>query len=153
MSLDTPITCKPILLVDDHHYDIELTLAALAEHHLANQVTFVHDGVEALDFLYRRGAFAARPAEDPVVVLLDLKMPRVNGLEVLATEKAAPRRRHLPIVVLTSSREEPDLQRCYQLGVNAYVVKPVAFPDFMAAVKSLGVFWVAINEPAPAPAG
>jgi CheY-like chemotaxis protein len=148
--MNAPI--KRILLVEDDERDIELTLAALAEHHLANQVTVLRDGAEALDYLYRRGQYSQREAGDPVVVLLDLKMPRVNGLEVLQIVKADARLKTIPIVALSSSREEPDLARCYELGVNAYVVKPVDFMEFMRAVKGLGVFWAAVNEPPP-PAG
>jgi CheY-like chemotaxis protein len=140
---------KNILLVEDDPHDIELTLAALAVHHLANQVMVVHDGEQALDFLRCRGKYAGREGGQPVVVLLDLKMPKVSGLEVLQAVRADAELRTIPIVVLTSSREEPDLVRCYQLGVNAYVVKPVDFVEFMNAVKGLGVFWAAINEPPP----
>jgi CheY-like chemotaxis protein len=140
---------KNILLVEDDPRDVELTLAALAEHNLANHVVVLNDGEQALDYLYHRGKFALRPGGQPVVVVLDLKMPRVSGLEVLASIKSDAALKTIPIVVLTSSREEPDLLQCYQLGVNAYVVKPVDFMDFMSAVKSLGVFWAAVNEPPP----
>jgi CheY-like chemotaxis protein len=140
---------KNILLVEDDPHDVELTLAALAIHHLANQVMVVNDGEQALDYLFSRGKYAGRGGERPVVVLLDLKMPKVSGLEVLQTIKNDADLRTMPVVVLTSSREEPDLVRCYQLGVNAYVVKPVDFFEFMNAVKGLGVFWAVINEPPP----
>jgi CheY-like chemotaxis protein len=140
---------KNILLVEDDPHDVELTLAALAIHHLANQVMVVNDGEQALDFLHARGKYAGREGGPPVVVLLDLKMPKVSGLEVLQAIKADAELKTIPIVVLTSSREEPDLVRCYRLGVNAYVVKPVDFVEFMNAVKGLGVFWAAINEPPP----
>jgi CheY-like chemotaxis protein len=140
---------KNILLVEDDLRDVELTLAALEEHHLANAVFVVHDGAEALDYLYHRGKFQNRSAGNPVVVLLDNKMPKVSGLEVLKTMKADPHLKMIPVVVLTSSRETPDLVEFYQHGVNAYVVKPVDFTDFMAAVKQLGVFWAAVNEPPP----
>ena len=140
---------KQILLAEDDPRDVDLTLAALEEHNLANQVLVVHDGEEALDYLYCRGKFKTRPAINPVVVLLDLKMPKVTGLEVLRIIKADERLKTIPIVVLTSSRETPDLVECYKHGVNAYVVKPVDFGEFMKAVKHLGVFWVAVNEPPP----
>jgi CheY-like chemotaxis protein len=140
---------KSILLAEDDPQDVELTLAALEENHLANRVTVVVNGEEALDYLYRRGKFTGRLGGDPVVVLLDLKMPKVNGLEVLKIIKADEGLKMIPVVVLSSSREAPDLAKCYQYGVNAYVVKPVDFPDFMKAVKQLGIFWAAVNEPPP----
>jgi CheY-like chemotaxis protein len=140
---------RRILLAEDSANDVELTLAALAEHRLANQVDVVHDGAEALDYLYRRGAFAHRPPGNPAVMLLDLKMPKVNGLEVLRTLKNDPALHTVPVVMLTSSREEGDLVRSYALGVNAYVVKPVEFSDFMEAVKTLGGFWGLVNEAPP----
>lgn len=140
---------KRILLVEDNANDVELTLAAFEEHHLANEVVVARDGVEALDYLLRRGPHAGRVPGNPAVVLLDLKLPKVNGLEVLETVRTEPSLQALPIVVLTSSREEPDLQRCYDLGVNAYVVKPVEFGDFIQAVGHLGVFWALINQPPP----
>ena len=140
---------KCILLAEDDPQDVELTLAALEENHLANQVTVVSNGEEALDYLYRRGKFTGRLGGDPVVVLLDLKMPKVNGLEVLQIIKGDEGLKTIPVVVLSSSREAPDLAKCYQYGVNAYVVKPVDFPDFMKAVKQLGIFWAAVNEPPP----
>jgi len=138
---------KRILLVEDDMRDVELTLAALEEHHLANQVAVVNNGAEALDYLYRRGKFKLRAGGDPVVVLLDAKMPKVSGLEVLKTMKADERFKAIPVVALTSSRETPDLVEFYQNGVNAYVVKPVDFAEFMKAVKRLGVFWAVVNEP------
>src|SRR5690348_3758126 len=122
---------KRILLVEDSEHDLELTLAALEAHNVANEVEIARDGAEALDYLYRRGAFAARTSDPPVVILLDLKMPRVNGLEVLRQIKADPDLKKIPVVMLTSSREEQDLVRSYELGVNAYVVKPVNFGQFM----------------------
>lgn len=140
---------KNILLVEDDPRDVELTLAALEEYHLANKVAVVDNGAEALDYLYRRGKFKTRAGGNPVVVLLDLKMPKVNGLEVLKTIKADEYLKVIPVVVLSSSREAPDLAECYQHGVNAYVVKPVDFAEFMKAVKQLGIFWAAINEPPP----
>jgi CheY-like chemotaxis protein len=140
---------KQILLAEDDPNDVELTLAALAEHNLANSVLVVHDGEEALDYLYCRGKFKTRENGPPVVVLLDLKMPKVSGLEVLKIIKADEHLKTIPVVVLTSSREEPDLIESYQHGVNAYVVKPVDFSEFIKAVKRLGIFWAAINEPPP----
>lgn len=138
---------KRILLAEDNPKDVELTLAALDEHKLANEVVVVHDGVEALDYLYRRGKFASRQAENPAVILLDIKMPKVDGLEVLKTIKADPNLMSIPTVVLTSSREEQDLAKSYNRGVNAYVVKPVEFQEFIEAVSTLGMFWALINEP------
>lgn len=140
---------KRILLAEDSANDIELTLAALAEHRLANQVDVVRDGAEALDYLYHRGAFAGRDNGKPAVLLLDLKMPKVNGLEVLRTIKGDAALKTIPVVMLTSSREEGDLMASYELGVNAYVVKPVAFGDFMEAVRQLGGFWAVVNEAPP----
>ncbi|HSI13290.1 MAG TPA: response regulator [Chthoniobacter sp.] len=140
---------KRILLVEDSEHDIELTLAALEAHNVANEVDTARDGAEALDYLYRRGVFADRSNELPVVVLLDLKMPRVDGLEVLRQIKADPELKRIPVVMLTSSREEQDLVRSYELGVNAYVVKPVNFAQFMDSVKQLGCFWAVINETPP----
>jgi CheY-like chemotaxis protein len=136
---------RPILLAEDNANDVELTLAALRGH-VANPIAVVRDGAEALDFLYRRGAHASRPDEPPCVILLDLKMPKVDGLEVLRTVKGDPALRTIPVVVLTSSAEESDLVRSYELGVNAYVVKPVAFSEFMGAVKMVGQFWAVINQ-------
>ncbi len=138
---------KSILLAEDDPNDVELTLAALAEHNLANKVEVVRDGAEALDYLFRRGKFATRPDGNPVVVLLDLKMPKVNGLEVLHKIKTDEKLKTVPVVALTSSRESPDVKRCYDYGVNAYVVKPVGFPDFINAVKQLGIFWAVLNKP------
>ena len=140
---------KRILLVEDSEQDIELTLAALEEHHLTNEVVVTHDGAEALDYLYRRGQFAGHSNGLPVVVLLDLKMPRVDGLEVLRQMKSDPELKSVPVVMLTSSREEQDLVKSYELGVNAYVVKPVDFQQFVDSVKNLGCFWMLINQPPP----
>ena len=142
-----------ILLVEDDPNDVELTISALTDSRLGNEVVVVHDGEEALEYLYRRGAYEARDEADPAVVLLDLKLPKVNGLEVLKQVKADPNLRTLPIVVLTSSREEHDLVRSYTLGTNAYVVKPVDFRQFMEAVRELGLFWAVLNEPPPGSAG
>lgn len=138
-----------ILLAEDSAQDVELTLEALGEHHISNSVDVARDGAEALDYLFRRGAHATRPNGNPVLILLDLKMPRVDGLEVLRAVKADPRLRTIPVVVLTSSREEQDVVRSYELGVNAYVVKPVQFDKFVAAVRELGLFWMLLNEPPP----
>ena len=140
---------KPILLVEDNPKDIELTLAALEQSQLANEVVVVRDGAEAIDFLYRRGAHDSRNTVDPAVVLLDLKLPKIDGLEVLAKIKGDPAMRHTPVVMLTSSREESDLVRSYALGVNAFVVKPVGFREFFDAIQDVGVFWAVINEPPP----
>ncbi len=136
---------KRILLAEDNPNDVELTLSALAEHHLANEVVVARDGAEALDYLYRRGNFHTRDEGAPTVVLLDLKMPKVDGLEVLKQIKSDPKLRTIPVVVLTSSREERDIIESYQLGVNAYVVKPVDFHEFVDAIKELGLFWGILN--------
>jgi CheY-like chemotaxis protein len=150
--MDTETTnIKSILLVEDDQRDVELTLAALDEHHLANKVAVVHDGDEALDYLYRRGKFKLRAKGNPIVVLLDNKMPKVSGLEVLKIIKADERLKIIPIVALTSSRETPDLIEFYKHGVNAYVVKPVDFPDFVEVVKQLVAFWTKLNELPPNP--
>jgi CheY-like chemotaxis protein len=140
---------KRILLVEDNPKDVELTLAALAEHKLANEVVVARDGAEGLDYLYRRGQFKLRAEGHPAVVLLDIKMPKVDGMEVLRQIKSDLELKAVPVVMLTSSREEKDLIASYDLGVNAYVVKPVNFRDFVDAVKELGVFWAIINEPPP----
>ncbi|HXG10168.1 MAG TPA: response regulator [Gemmataceae bacterium] len=144
---------KRILLVEDNPHDIELTLAALDENHLANEVVVVRDGVEALDYLYRRGIFKMRAQGNPAVVLLDLKLPRVDGMEVLRQLKSDPVLKTVPVVMLTSSREEQDLIASYNLGVNAYVVKPVDFNGFVQALNKLGLFWAVINEPPPGSIG
>jgi len=138
-----------ILLVEDDPKDVELTLTALDEYKLANEVVVAGDGTEALDYLYCRGKFATRPKENPAVMLLDLKLPKVDGLEVLQQIKSDQKLRLIPVVVLTSSREERDMVSSYQLGVNAYVVKPVDFHEFVNAIKELGIFWAIINEPPP----
>ncbi len=138
-----------ILLVEDSPRDAELVLEALGEHHLANEVVHVRDGAEALEYLFRRGPFAGRSNGQPAVVLLDLKMPKVDGLEVLRQIKNDPALKLLPVVVMTSSREEQDLLTSYQHGANAYVVKPVQFHAFVDAVKQVGGFWAVINEPPP----
>lgn len=138
------MTLRRILLVEDSEKDLELTLAALEEHHLANNVDIARDGAEALAFLER-----TPQADLPVVVLLDLKLPKVDGLEVLRRIRENPATRHLPVAILTSSREESDLVRGYEQGVNAFVVKPVDFQQFISTVRDLGFFWAVINEPPP----
>jgi CheY-like chemotaxis protein len=140
---------RPILLVEDNPDDIELTLIALEKSRLANPVVSVRDGAEALEFLRREGPYADRPEENPAVILLDKKLPKVDGHEVLRAVRSDELLRRIPVVMLTSSREERDLLRSYDLGVNAYVVKPVEFDDFMAAINDLGVFWAVLNEPPP----
>ncbi|MEN0108427.1 MAG: response regulator [Pseudomonas sp.] len=140
---------KPILLVEDNPNDLELTLVALERSQLANDVVIKRDGAEALDYLLRRGDYQDRADGNPAVMLLDLKLPKVDGLEVLKTVRETPALRSIPVVMLTSSREEPDLMRAYEMGVNAYVVKPVEFKDFVAAISDLGVFWAVLNEPPP----
>ena len=140
---------KRILLAEDNPKDVELTLTALDEYHLANEVVVANDGAEALDYLYCRGKFKMRTGNHPAVVLLDIKMPKVDGLEVLRTIKKDDNLKTIPVVILTSSREEKDLVESYKLGVNAYVVKPVDFQQFIEAVKELGAFWAVINEPPP----
>jgi CheY-like chemotaxis protein len=142
-------TLGRILMVEDDPKDIELTLTALEEYNLANEVVVTRDGEEALDYLYCRGKFATRSNENPAVMLLDLKLPKVNGLEVLEQIKSDETLRMIPVVVLTSSREEIDMVSSYKLGVNAYVVKPVDFHEFVNAIKELGIFWAVINEPPP----
>jgi CheY-like chemotaxis protein len=138
-----------VLLVEDDPRDVELTLTALEEYHLANEVVVARDGEEALDYLYCRGGFSTRANGNPAVMLLDLKLPKVDGLEVLQQIRSDERLKLMPVVVLTSSNEEKDLIRSYKLGVNAYVVKPVDFHEFVNAIKELGVFWAVINQPPP----
>lgn len=140
---------KSILLVEDNSKDVELTLAVLAEHNLASEVVVARDGAEALDYLYRSGGFAKRPVGHPVVMLLDLKMPKLDGLEVLRKVKGDDQMKAIPVVVLTSSREEKDVAESYNSGANAYVVKSVDFDEFAKAVREIGVFWAIINEPPP----
>lgn len=144
---------RRILLVEDDPRDVELVLIALEEYNLANEVVVANDGEEALDYLYYRGNFQTRPIGNPAVVLLDLKLPKVNGLEVLQQIRSDEKLRMTPVVVVTSSREERDLVESYKLGVNAYVVKPVNFHEFVDAVKELGAFWGVINEPPPGSIG
>jgi CheY-like chemotaxis protein len=140
---------KPILLVEDNPNDLELTLIALSKSQLANEVVIARDGAEALDYLNRRGEYRNRVEGNPAVVLLDLKLPKVDGLEVLKEVRNTPHLKSLPVVMLTSSKEEQDLLRSYELGVNAYVVKPVDFSEFLRAIADLGIFWAVLNEPPP----
>ena len=138
-----------ILMVEDDSKDVELTLTALEDYNLANEVVVTHDGEEALDYLYSRGQYKMRSGDNPAVLLLDLKLPKVDGLEVLRQIKSDEKLRMIPVVVLTSSKEEKDMVASYKLGVNAYVVKPVDFHEFVNAIKELGVFWAVINQPPP----
>jgi CheY-like chemotaxis protein len=140
---------KPILLVEDNPNDLELTLVALERSQLANEVIVLRDGAEALDYLFRRNSHADRLGGNPAVLLLDLKLPKVDGLQVLDAIRQSEDLRSIPVVMLTSSREELDLSRAYQLGVNAYVVKPVEFKEFVSAISDLGIFWAVLNEPPP----
>ena len=142
---------RPILLVEDNPRDLELTLAALAKCQLANEIIIARDGAEALDYLAARGSFEGRPPGDPAVVLLDLKLPKIDGLQVLEKVKNDRHQRQIPVVMLTSSREERDLVKSYELGVNAFVVKPVDFNAFFEAIQDLGMFWAVLNEPPPRP--
>jgi CheY-like chemotaxis protein len=140
---------KRILLAEDSSNDVELTLTALEQHRLANGIDVVRDGAEALDYLYSRGAYEGRTTGNPALLLLDLKMPKVDGLEVLRAIKADAALKTIPVVMLTSSREERDLAASYELGVNSYVVKPVDFHEFMEAVRQIGIFWAVVNEAPP----
>ena len=140
---------KPILLVEDDKRDLELTLVALERSQLANDVVVVRDGALALQYLNREGEHAGRPEGNPAVILLDLKLPKVNGLEVLRSVRSTDGLRSIPVVMLTSSHEESDLVKSYELGVNAYVVKPVEFQQFVSAIADLGIFWAVLNEPPP----
>lgn len=140
---------RPILLAEDDPRDVELTLAALADHNLANHVVVVRDGVEALEYLRCEGDYRLRRPGRPAVAILDIKMPRVDGLEVLKAIRADTALKAMPVVMLTSSREEQDVVRSYELAVNAYVVKPVRFPEFADAVKHIGVMWAILNELPP----
>jgi CheY-like chemotaxis protein len=142
-------TLKRILLADDSPQDVEMTLHAMEQYHLANEVVVAVNGAEALDYLYRRGKFAGRSEGHPVVALLDLKMPKVNGLEVLQQMKSDPALKRIPVVIMTASREEEDLVKSYDLGVNAYVVKPLDFDQFVDSVRKLSCFWALVNEPPP----
>ena len=138
-----------ILFVEDDARDVELTLEALRDKNLVNEVVVTRDGEQALDYIYRRGSYTDRPEGNPVVILLDLKMPKVDGVEVARQLRSDSSTRLIPIVILTSSRESRDLEECYRIGVNAYVVKPVHFADFISEVRQVGVFWAFLNEPPP----
>ncbi len=140
---------KPILLVEDNPKDLELTLLALGKSNLANEVITVRDGKEAIDYLFRRGTYESRTPGNPAVILLDLKLPKIDGIQVLEQVKSCKELQSIPVVMLTTSREETDLTRSYKLGANAYVVKPVGFKDFIDAIQDLGVFWAVLNEPPP----
>jgi CheY-like chemotaxis protein len=140
---------KRILLVEDNPKDVELTLAALGHHHLANEVIVAKDGIQALAILRKEGEYQNQPGGHPGIILLDLKMPKVDGLEVLKQIKQDPELKMIPVVMLTSSKEERDLVQSYKLGVNAYVVKPVDFGEFVSAVRDIGAFWAILNEPPP----
>ncbi len=148
-SREKSMELKRILLVEDSINDVELILTSLVENHLGNEVVVVRDGAEALDYLYGRGVYRLRREGNPVAVLLDLKLPKVDGIEVLTQLKTDPSLRVVPVVVLTSSREDQDLTRCYELGTNAYVVKPIDFHEFVNVIRGLGLFWAIINEPHP----
>lgn len=140
---------KRILLVEDSRNDVELILTALSENAIANEVIVVRDGEEALDYLYRRGVFRLRLEGNPIVILLDLKLPKIDGVEVLMTLKSDQFLKLIPVVVLSSSQEEPDLIRCYELGTNAYVVKPIDFNSFVEVIKHVGLFWAVVNQSPP----
>ena len=142
-------TLGRILMVEDDPKDVELTLTALEDYNLANEVVVTRDGEEALDYLYCRGTYETRSGENPAVLLLDLKLPKVDGLEVLQQIKTDEKLKLIPVVVLTSSHEEKDMVASYRLGVNAYVVKPVDFHEFVNAIRELGIFWAIINQPPP----
>jgi len=144
--MNTMVDLKTILIVEDNPQDVELTLEALSTHNLANNVIAVGDGVEAIEYLTYKGKYESRIKGNPSVILLDIKMPRMDGIEVLEYIRADEKLKMIPVVMLTSSREEPDLVKCYKLGVNAYVVKPVGFKDFLEAVKQIGIFWALLNE-------
>ncbi len=148
----TPLI-KRIVLAEDDPKDVELTMTALGEQNLDDDVVALHDGAEVLAYLRREGPYKVRPSGHPVVILLDLKMPKLNGIDVIKVMKSDAELKKIPIVVLTSSKESRDLDECYKLGVNAYVVKPVKFEDFLAAIKRLGVFWALVNEPPPGSVG
>ena len=143
------VEVKKILLVDDSPKDVELTLSALAEKNLANEVAVAEDGVEALDYLYKRDKWAARGNGNPVVILLDIKMPRMDGIEVLKHIRSDPKLKLIPVIMVTSSREEKDLVESYKLGANSYVVKPVDITQFIDAIKNLGQYWAVVNQPPP----
>lgn len=144
----SPSESVEILLVEDDQHDLELTLRAFHRSKLANQIAIARDGAEALDFIFCTGAFShRRPTDQPKVILLDLKLPKVDGLEVLRRIKQDPRTRGIPVVIMTSSKEQKDIVESYQLGVNSYIVKPVDFGQFSAAVQQLGFYWLLLNQP------
>jgi CheY-like chemotaxis protein len=145
-AMNTKAELKTILLVEDSENDIEMTLEALEEYSVANKIDIARDGAEAVDYLFRRNQYASRPDFEPVVVLLDVKLPKLNGIEVLRAIRSAPQFARLPVVMVTSSREEPDLRTSYDLGCNAYVVKPVDFKQFSEALRIVGCFWALLNE-------
>jgi CheY-like chemotaxis protein len=149
MANDSATSLGRILIVEDDPNDVELTLTALGDYNLVNEVIVTRDGQQALDYLYSQGQYAGRSPENPAVMLLDLKLPKISGLEILQKIKADDRLKTIPVVVLTSSNEEKDVMRSYSLGVNAYVVKPVEFHEFVNAVKELGAFWAIVNVPPP----
>ncbi|TRX20624.1 response regulator [Flavobacterium franklandianum] len=137
-----------ILLIEDNKNDAELTIRALKKNNLANKLVHLKDGAEAIDFIFAEGNYSGRKVENiPKVILLDLKMPKVNGIEVLKKIKADERTKKIPVVILTSSKEDPDIQECYRLGVNSYVVKPVQFEEFVKSVSELGLYWIISNQP------
>ncbi|HCM26475.1 MAG TPA: two-component system response regulator [Treponema sp.] len=138
-----------ILLAEDNPKDVELILETLADNHFLNRVVRVKDGVEAMRYLHREGEYESRESGNPAVTILDIKMPRMDGIEVLRAIRSDPDLKHMPVVMLTSSREEQDIVRSYELGINAYVVKPVRFSDFVDAVRQIGIFWAMLNEPPP----
>jgi len=140
------IELKTILLVEDNPQDVELTIEALTEYNLANNVVSVSDGIQAMEYLLCKGKYKGRTTFNPAVILLDIKMPRMDGIEVLEAIRNDEKLKHIPVVMLTSSREEPDLKKCYELGSNAYIVKPVDFKEFIEAVRHIGVFWAVLNE-------
>lgn len=141
------MTFRPILLVEDNPRDVELTIEALKLSNMLNKIVVVNDGQEALDYLRRKGRYADRDGADPCFVLLDLKLPKITGLELLAIMKGDARLRNIPVVMLTASREEGDVVASYELGTNAYVVKPIAFSEFLQAIRDIGAFWGILNTP------
>jgi two-component system response regulator len=145
MELDKVVD---ILLVEDSQSDAEMTIRALTKHNIANNLTHLKDGALALDFLFATGIYTGRNTNNkPKVILLDLKMPKVNGIEVLAKIKSDSKTRDIPVVILTSSKEHPDVIKCYELGVNSYIVKPVEFSNFMKSISELGMYWLGLNQP------
>lgn len=137
---------KRILIVDDSPKDVELAIAALTEKNLANEIDVAEDGEEALDYLYKRGKFTGYYEENPAVILLDIKMPKMNGIELLKHIRSVPKFKYIPVIMVTSSREDKDLLECYRLGANSYVVKPVDIIQFIDSIKAVGQYWVVINQ-------